>query len=94
MLDLTYYFSIFTSGGFDSDSELKVYAGSLDLSIHFDKKKVDIFEIQKYLSGHVFADSIEELLAYNEANPHHTVTGSEGGKSSKFIDYLAGENIY
>ena len=83
-------FSVETSGGFDSDSEMKVYAGSLDLSIDFDKKKVDIFEIQKYLSGHVFADSMEELLAYNTANPQQAFTGKEGGSSAKLMDYLAG----
>ena len=83
-------FSVETSGGFDSDSEMKIYAGSLDLSIDFDKKKVDIFEIQKYLSGHVFADSMEELLAYNTANPQQAFTGKEGGSSAKLMDYLAG----
>ena len=84
-------FSVETSGGFDSDSEMKVYAGSLDLSIDFDKKKVDIFEIQKYLSGHVFADSMEELLAYNAANPQQTFTGKEGGSATKLMNYLAGD---
>ena len=84
-------FSIETSGGFDSDSEMKVYAGSLDLSIDFDKKKVDIFEIQKYLSGHVFADSMEELLAYNAANLQETFTGKEGGSATKLMNYLAGD---
>ena len=84
-------FSVETSGGFDSDSEMKVYAGSLDLSIDFDKEKVDIFEIQKYLSGHVFADSMEELLAYNTANPQQAFTGNEGGSSAKLMDYLAGD---
>ena len=84
-------FSVETSGGFDSDSEMKVYAGSLDLSIDFDKEKVDIFEIQKYLSGHVFADSMEELLAYNTANPQQAFTGEEGGSSAKLMDYLAGD---
>jgi len=86
-------FSVETSGGFDSDSEMKVYAGSLDLSIDFDKKKVDIFEIQKYLSGHVFADSMEELLAYNTANPQQAFTGKEGGSSAKLMDYLAGDSV-
>ena len=84
-------FSVETSGGFDSDSEMKVYAGSLDLSIDFDKKKVDIFEIQKYLSGHVFADSMEELLAYNAANLQQTFTGKEGGGATKLMNYLAGD---
>ena len=83
-------FSVETSGGFDSDSELKVYAGSLDLSIDFDKKKVDIFQIQKYLSGHVFVDSMEELMAYNATNPQQTFTENEGGNATKLIDYLAG----
>ena len=55
-------FSVETSGSLDSDSELKVYGGSLDLSIDFDKKKVDIFEIQKYLSGHVFVDSLHAAM--------------------------------
>ena len=87
-------FSVETSGGFDSDSEMKVYAGSLDLSIDFDKKKVDIFEIQKYLSGHVFADSMEELLAYNTANPQQAFTGKEGGSSAKLMDYLAGDYFF
>jgi hypothetical protein len=86
-------FSVETSGGFDSDSEMKVYAGSLDLSIDFDKEKVDIFEIQKYLSGHVFADSMEELLAYNTANPQQAFTGKEGGSSAKLMDYLAGDSV-
>ena len=54
----------------DSDVELKVYGAGLDISIDFDKKKVDIFNIQKYLSGHVFADSINDLLAYEAPSPY------------------------
>ena len=83
-------FSVETSGGFDSDSEMKVYAGSLDMSIDFDKEKVNIFDIQKYLSGHIFVDSVEELLAYNATNPQKTFTGDQGGSSAKLMDYLAG----
>ena len=86
-------FSVETSGGFDSDSEMKVYAGSLDLSIDFDKKKVNIFDIQKYLSGHIFVDSVEELLAYNANNPQQAFTGNQGGSSAKLMDYLAGTYV-
>ena len=53
----------------DADVELKVYGAGLDISIDFDKKKINIFDIQKYLSHHVFADSMEEILAYNEPAP-------------------------
>ena len=82
-----------TSGGFDSDSEMKVYAGSLDMSIDFDKEKVNIFDIQKYLSGHIFVDSVEELLAYNANNPQQAFTGNQGGSSAKLMDYLAGTYV-
>ena len=83
-------FSVETSGGFDSDSEMFVYSTGLDMSIDFDKEKVNIFEIQKYLSGHVLVDSINDLLAYNETNPQQTFTGKEGGSGSKILDYLSG----
>ena len=63
-------FSVETAGSMDSDVELKVYGAGLDISIDFDKKKVDIFNIQKYLSGHVFADSINDLLAYEAPSPY------------------------
>merc|ERR1712038_1859505 len=86
-------FSVETSGSFDSDVELKVYGGSLDMSIDFDKEKVNIFDIQKYLSGHIFVDSVEELLAYNATNPQKTFTGNQGGSSAKLMDYLAGDSI-
>ena len=60
------------------------------MSIDFDKEKVNIFDIQKYLSGHIFVDSVEELLAYNATNPQKTFTGDQGGSSAKLMDYLAG----
>ena len=82
-----------TSGGFDSDSEMFVYSGSLDMSINFDKKKVNIYDIQKYLSSHVFVDSFEEMLAYNAANPQQTHTADEGGKGAKILDFLAGDDF-
>ena len=82
-----------TSGGFDSDSEMFVYSGSLDMSINFDKKKVNIYDIQKYLSSHVFVDSFEEMLAYNAANPYQTHTEDEGGKGAKMLDFLAGDDF-
>ena len=71
-------FSVETAGSMDSDNELKIYGGSLDLSIDFDKKKVDIIEIQKYLSGHIFVDSIQDLLAYNAPSPQKTTTEEVG----------------
>ena len=86
-------FSVETSGSLDSDSELKVYGGSLDLSIDFDKKKVDIFEIQKYLSGHVFVDSLHDLLAYDAPSPQKTSVESQGGKANKLLDYISGDSV-
>ena len=62
-------FSVETAGSLDADVELKVYGSGLDISIDFDKKKINVFDIQKYLSHHVFADSMEEILAYNEPAP-------------------------
>ena len=49
----------------------------------------DIYDIQKYLSGHVFVDSVEDLLAYNEANPQQTFTGDEGGSGCQRYSELA-----
>ena len=84
-------FAVQTAGMLDKDVELKIYAAGLDMSIDFDKKKVDIFEIQKYISGHIFVDSMEELLAYNEPSPQKTTTEATGGKADKFLDYLCGD---
>ena len=86
-------FSVETSGSFDSDVELKVYGGSLDLSIDFDKKKVNIFDIQTYLSRHVFVDSIHDLLAYSAPSPQETKLEADGGKANKLLDYLAGDSV-
>ena len=63
------------------------------MSINFDKKKVNIYDIQKYLSSHVFVDSFEDMLAYNAANPQQTYTGNEGGKGAKILDFLAGDGF-
>ena len=86
-------FSVETAGSLDSDVELKIYGTGLDLGIDFDKGKVDIFEIQKYLSRHIFVDSYEELLAYDAPSPQHTSIGSEGGKANQLLDYLAGDAV-
>lgn len=87
-------FSVETAGGmFDSDSELQIYGGSTDLKLEFNKKKVNIFDVQKYVSRHVFVDSGEELQAHNEPTPYKTETKAEGGKSNRLLDYLAGDAV-
>ena len=73
---------------------LQIYAGSLDISIDFDKKKVDVFNIQKFLSFHVFgAASIEEMLAFEAPTLYKTETGSDGGKSGRLLDYVTGDSV-
>merc|ERR1719319_1510837 len=72
---------------------MKIYGTSMDISIDFDKKKVDIFEIQKYLSGHVFVDSFADLLAYNEPAAYDTETKKQGGSGNKLMDYLSGDSV-
>ena len=81
-------FSAETAGSMDSDVELKVYGAGLDISIDFDKKKVDVFNIQKFLSFHVFgATSVEEMVAFEAPSPYKSETESDGGKSIFFIYY-------
>jgi len=85
-------FKVETAGSIDSDVELKVWAGGVDISIDFDKNKVDIFSIQTYLSHHVFAiGSVEELVDYQP--PAGGAALGESSSSSKIIDYLAGDSI-
>ena len=85
-------FSVATAGGgLDTDCEMSVYSSGLEMNIDFDKEKVNIYEIQKYLSGHVFVDSTEDLLAYNAPNPKQTFTREEGGKGEKLLDFLLGK---
>jgi len=76
----------------DSDSSLKIYGG-IDMSIEFDKDKVDIFEIQKYLSGHIFAASLEERMMSEEPAPYKSETKASGGKSKTLLDYIANDSI-
>ena len=60
-------FSVETAGSIDADVELKIYGAGTDVSIDFDKKKVDIFEVQKYIGGHVFADSTDDLVTFSDS---------------------------
>ena len=83
-------FSVEMAGSADSEVELKIYGESLDLNIVFKNKKVDLVEIQKYLSRHVFVDSIQGLLAFNEPSPQKTGTGDKVGDANALIDYLSG----
>merc|ERR1711962_1029195 len=62
---------------------MSVYSSGLEMNIDFDKEKVNIYEIQKYLSGHVFVDSTEDLLAYNAPNPKQTFTREEAYKCGR-----------
>ena len=88
-------FSVATAGGgLDTDCEMSVYSSGLEMNIDFDKEKVNIYEIQKYLSGHVFVDSTEDLLAYNAPNPKQTFTREEGGKGEKLLDFLLGKVFF
>ena len=86
-------FSCQTAGSFDADTELKIYGASMDVNIDFNKKKFDILEIQKYLGGHVFVDSFQDLLAYNEPTAYPTDIKKEEGKVNKLIDNLAGDSV-
>ena len=73
---------------------IQVYAGGLDISVDFDKEKVDIFNIQKFLSFQVFgATTEEEMLSYEAPTPYKTETGSDGGKSGRLLDYLCGDSV-
>ena len=57
----------------------------MDISIDFDKKKVDVFNIQKFLSFQVFgATSVEEMVAFEAPSPYKSETESDGGKSLVF----------
>jgi len=76
----------------DTDSSLKIYGG-IDMTIEFDKDKVNIFEIQKYLSGHIFANSLEERTASEAPAPYKTETKSAGGSSKKLLDYISNDSI-
>ena len=60
-------FSVETAGSIDADVELKIYGAGTDVTIDFDKKKVDIFQVQKYIGGHVFADSTDDSLIYSDS---------------------------
>ena len=59
-------FSVETAGSIDADVELKIYGAGTDVTIDFDKKKVDIFEVQKYIGRHVFEDPTDDLLTYSD----------------------------
>eukprot|EP00092_Neocalanus_flemingeri_P034833 GFUD01037907.1.p1 GENE.GFUD01037907.1~~GFUD01037907.1.p1 ORF type:complete len:776 (+),score=157.04 GFUD01037907.1:222-2549(+) len=86
-------FAIETAGSLlDTDSSLKVYGG-IAMSIEFDKDKVNIFEIQKYMSGHIFSNSVEDRRASEEAAPYKTETKAEGGKTKTMLDYLANDSV-
>ena len=64
------------------------------VSVDFDKEKVNVFKIQKFLSFHVFgATTIEEMLAFEAPTPYKTETESDGGKSGRLLDYLGGDNV-
>ena len=60
-------FSVETVGSIDADVELKIYGAGTDVTIDFDKKKVDIFEVQKYIGRHVFEDPTDDLLTYSDS---------------------------
>ena len=72
----------------------QVFASGLDISVDFDKEKVDVFNIQKFLSFHVFgATTVEEMLAFQAPTPYKTETESGGGKAGRFLDYIGGDNV-
>ena len=66
----------------------------MDISVDFDKKKVNVFNIQKFLSFHVFgATTIDEMVAFEAPTPYATETESDGGKAARFMDYIGGDNV-
>ena len=66
----------------------------MDISVDFDKSKVNVFNIQKFLSFHVFgATTIDEMVAFEAPTPYKSETGSDGGKAGRFMDYIGGDNV-
>ena len=66
----------------------------MDISVDFDKEKVNVFNIQKFLSFHVFgATTVDEMLAFEAPTAYKSETESDGGKSGRLLDYLSGDNV-
>ena len=54
----------------ETDVKFKIFGESLDLTIGFDRNKTSIFDIQTFLNGKIFGDSIiHDSLDYNDHSP-------------------------
>ena len=74
--------------------EIKIYGDSQDAIFKFDVKKVNIFAIKQYLSGHVFIDSVEDLKSHHETWPQKMMASpAQGAKNNKLLDYLKGDGV-
>ena len=87
-------FLVKTPISLETDVKFKIFGESLDLTIGFDRNKTSIFDIQTFLNGKVFGDSIiHDSLDYNDHSPQSPAKNGDDIKYNKINDYLSGDSL-
>jgi hypothetical protein len=86
-------FQVETAGSLDFDSEMKIWCSGIDIkSISFQKDKVDLFEIHKYMNKKIIRSFNEEE---EEDDRDRIVSSSiirDGSSFDRFLDWLGGDS--